>query len=315
MSMLARAVLLILLSLAFVRLAAAESDELAALRAKAERGNALAQYNLGLASIQGRLGPADPAEAFAWLTLASENGATGKALDSLLGNITDEQLTEGKRRLANYRTALTSRSSTASHISTPKLAPRSFSIEAPPATPGDGRSVPATRPPEPVPAPVATTPAEGLNFSAEAFAWLTLASEGGPTGKALDSLLGNITDKQLAEGRRRLELYRATLSAKYPPASHTNLTKSAPSAPGEIQTSPADGEDLSELVEARKELEQAHAGLARLESEATEAATTIARLNAELTATRQPPTAAQPATATPAAAEQPQPKETPAHQP
>ena len=119
-------------------LAAAEPAELAALRAKAEKGNALAQYNLGLAYAEGTLVPADIPEAFVWLSLASANGNMGKALDRVLENITDEQLAEGRRRLADYRNAL------AAHATVPVLspgtvrkpAPRGFSLAAnPPASP------------------------------------------------------------------------------------------------------------------------------------------------------------------------------------
>jgi hypothetical protein len=169
MSSSARVALLVLLMLGFARLVAAESGELVTLRAKAERGNALAQYNLGLVYVQGRLTPADPAEAFAWLTLASESGATGKALDSLLGKISDEQLAEGRRRLGTYRTALAARNATATatRSGTPKLAPRGFSIEPvpPPAPVSTESSATVTKAPAAVPVPINTSPAEGSGLS------------------------------------------------------------------------------------------------------------------------------------------------------
>lgn len=179
MSSSARVALLVLLMLGFVRLTAAGIDEVTSLRAKAEHGNALAQYNLGLIYVQGRLAPADPAEAFAWLTLASESGATGKALDSLLGKITDEQLAEGKKRLVAYRNALATKSAAVVR-STPKLAPRGFSIEpvAPPAPaatepaatvtkapPAAEPAVAAAKAPPPVSVPINTSPAEGSGLS------------------------------------------------------------------------------------------------------------------------------------------------------
>jgi TPR repeat protein len=167
MSSSARVALLVLLMLGFARLVAAESGELVALRAKAERGNALAQYNLGLVYVQGRLTPADPAEAFAWLTLASESGATGKALDSLLGTISDAQLAEGRRRLGNYRTALAARSSAAATHGTPKLASRGFTIEPVPPPPPASTEAPApvAKAPEAVVTPISTSPAEGNSLS------------------------------------------------------------------------------------------------------------------------------------------------------
>jgi TPR repeat protein len=167
MSTFVRVALLLSLVLGSARLGAAGSDELALLRVKAEQGNALAQYNLGLAYAEGRLAPADPAEAFAWFNLASEGGATGKALDSLLGNISDAQLTEGRRRLNTYRAALATRSSPLTTHAAPKLAPRGFSLEAPPTTPppAENPATPLTKVPEPVAPAITTTPAEGSNHS------------------------------------------------------------------------------------------------------------------------------------------------------
>ncbi|MBC7367662.1 MAG: SEL1-like repeat protein, partial [Undibacterium sp.] len=73
---------------------------LASLRQKAESGNAIAQYNLGLAYAQGRDTPADLSEAFVWLSLAADSGSTGRALDSLLRDLSPAQLSEGLRRLS-----------------------------------------------------------------------------------------------------------------------------------------------------------------------------------------------------------------------
>ena len=188
MSMPARVALLILLALGFVRLTGAEPDEIAALRLKAERGNALAQYNLGLAYAQGRLVPVDLSEAFVWLSLASESGATGKALDSVLGSITDKQLAEGRTRLGNYRTTLAAKNATAPPAHpTPKLASRGFSLEEPvtttPPASDTEPATPVTKAPEPVAPPLATSPAEGT-----------------PAG-------------ELAEARKNLEKARADLAS------------------------------------------------------------------------------------------------------
>src|SRR4051812_15938309 len=80
-----------------------EPAEIAALRAKADRGNAIAQYNLGLAYAQGRQVPLDLSEAFIWLSIASETGSTGRALETLLGSMNAEQINEGRRRLEALR--------------------------------------------------------------------------------------------------------------------------------------------------------------------------------------------------------------------
>lgn len=79
---------------------AALPPPLAALRAKAEAGNSIARYNLGVAYAQGREIPADPIEAFVWLNLAAESGIAGKDYDQLLQVITPAQLAEAKRRIA-----------------------------------------------------------------------------------------------------------------------------------------------------------------------------------------------------------------------
>jgi hypothetical protein len=167
MSMFARAALLILLTLGLARLTAAEPEELAALRAKAEKGSALAQYNLGLAYAEGRLAPVDLPEAFVWLSLASESGATGKALDGVLGSITDAQLAEGRRRLTAIRTAL-AKTAAANPGRGPRLTPRGFSLTATPATApatGDAETPDAIAKVPEADVPSATTPDDGATVS------------------------------------------------------------------------------------------------------------------------------------------------------
>ena len=169
MSQFTRLALLLIMAVSAGRVGAAEGDELAALRAKAEKGNALAQYNLGLAYTQGRLGPVDLPEAFVWLSLASERGTTGKALDSVLGSITDEQLTEGRRRLEIYHTALAAKLASASRSAAPRSGPRGFRIEEPATAAPESHEAepvaPATRPPESTPVAPAPSSAEGAGLS------------------------------------------------------------------------------------------------------------------------------------------------------
>ncbi len=167
MSSLTRLVLALLLLGTHVSLLAAEPAEVSALRAKAEKGNALAQYNLGLAYAQGQLVPADLPEAFVWLSLASENGATGKALDSVLGNISDAQLTEGRRRLGEFRAVLAARAAT-SIANHPVRRPqnRGFSLTASKASPATAQGInpvseaPVTKAPEAIVATEPTRPDE-----------------------------------------------------------------------------------------------------------------------------------------------------------
>jgi len=85
---------------------AADSTDLAALRTKAEQGNGVAQYNLGLAYADAQQPFADRVEAFVWLSLAADSGSTGKALTSLTEQMTPEQLAEGGRRLQQRRAQL-----------------------------------------------------------------------------------------------------------------------------------------------------------------------------------------------------------------
>jgi hypothetical protein len=86
----------------------AEEADLAQLRAKAEKGNVLAQYNLGLAYADGTLGPKDPVEAYVWLRLAADNGGTGTALGTLVHQMSIEDIAAGRRRLDELRTNMPS---------------------------------------------------------------------------------------------------------------------------------------------------------------------------------------------------------------
>jgi regulator of replication initiation timing len=94
------------LLLACPALVLAADANLAALRAKAEKGNAVAQYNLGLAYTTGETVPKDAIEAYVWLRLATENGATGKALGLLMGDMSPSELAAGKLRLDERRRAI-----------------------------------------------------------------------------------------------------------------------------------------------------------------------------------------------------------------
>lgn len=93
-----------LLATTFVLLAPAQQNEdFAALRAKAEKGNGIAQYNLGLAYAEGRGTATDRLEAYVWLSLARENGARGRALDNLIASFDQSALEMAKQRLAEHK--------------------------------------------------------------------------------------------------------------------------------------------------------------------------------------------------------------------
>lgn len=74
--------------------------EIEALRAKAANGNAIAQYNLGLAHADRNSPAYDPVEAYVWLNIAAENGATGKALETITASLSPSQIADGRNRLA-----------------------------------------------------------------------------------------------------------------------------------------------------------------------------------------------------------------------
>jgi nucleoid-associated protein YgaU len=99
--------LLCLLSLpVFTAFAALSPAELADLRSRAEAGEAQAQHALGLAFADPTDGSANVAEAYAWLTLAGEQGGSLEPLQRLLDRLTPAQLAEGKRILEARRAVL-----------------------------------------------------------------------------------------------------------------------------------------------------------------------------------------------------------------
>lgn len=147
-----------------------------ALRTKADRGNAIAQYTLGLAYADRRETIYDPAQAYAWLSVAANNGANGKALSTLISLLTPEQLADGKRRLAAL---------TASPIA-PAASPISATSETPAA-----------------PASVTEVDPDQKKLSAElAAAW-----------KENELLKSGLT-AQLADANKRVAIAEAALASK-----------------------------------------------------------------------------------------------------
>jgi len=72
--------------------ASISNEELAALLAKAEGGSGIAQYNLGLIYANQQEPVANIVEAYVWINLAADNGATGKALVLVSSQMTPEQI-------------------------------------------------------------------------------------------------------------------------------------------------------------------------------------------------------------------------------
>ena len=89
------------------------TEDLMALRAKAETGDGIAQHNLGLIYANPQESITDLVEAYAWLNLAADNGATGRSLLIVTRQMTPEEIADGKRRLDKIRTALAAKN--ASH--------------------------------------------------------------------------------------------------------------------------------------------------------------------------------------------------------
>jgi DNA repair exonuclease SbcCD ATPase subunit len=83
-----------------------EDADVAQLREKAERGNVIAQYNLGLDYAEGKAVPKDLVEAYVWLRLAADNGGTGTALSALVRQMSVDELAAGRARLDERRSAL-----------------------------------------------------------------------------------------------------------------------------------------------------------------------------------------------------------------
>lgn len=71
------------------------------LKRRAEKGEARAQYRLGLACHKGIGVDRDPVEAYKWFTLASKRGLKAAAieLDQLLPVLSPEQIADGRRRM------------------------------------------------------------------------------------------------------------------------------------------------------------------------------------------------------------------------
>jgi chromosome segregation ATPase len=126
------------------------ASDLATLRGNAERGDALAQYNLGIAYAEGRQMPSNPVEALVWLTLAAERGTTGKELGTLLVSLNAEQIAAAGRRLESIRaTNPNLRSTMVAAASQPPAASNTPSpiIAVPSGTSAPGTAIVAVRPP------------------------------------------------------------------------------------------------------------------------------------------------------------------------
>ena len=82
--------------------AATGPNDVAALRANAEKGNSVAQFILGLVCADPTEAAHDPAEAYVWLSLATASGYATQQLDALRASLTPAQLAAAQQRLADH---------------------------------------------------------------------------------------------------------------------------------------------------------------------------------------------------------------------
>ena len=236
----------------------AQDNEVAALRAKAEKGNAIAQYNLGLAYAEGRGVPADPIEAYAWLSLAMENGARGQALNFLITTLDNSTLAAARERLAEHRAARNLKPAPAAEPTMPVTSPTAHAATKPAAA-------------------AATTVASKSSLSSEvAQAWqeieflkteLARAKENSATADQLrherDALTAKLIDLSAESTTLRAEHERLqTLMSQ----TELGISEQSRLAQEKIQTAElrADGFNR-DLNDAKFELERAKATLSALQ--------------------------------------------------
>ena len=129
----------VLLALVTSVASAQDNGEITALRAKAEKGNGIAQYNLGLAYAEGRGVTADPLEAYVWLSLARENGMRGRALDNLVASLDKPTLEAAQQKLTDRKNRMGIKP-------TARVEPAPAAAPAPAAPPAETKPAPAADP-------------------------------------------------------------------------------------------------------------------------------------------------------------------------
>ncbi len=83
---------------------ASQGSHVDEIRAKAEMGDAKAQYNLGLMHLGGHFVTQDYVEAYKWFSLAADQAEKGALAyrEGMLALMTPEQITEAKIRAAAF---------------------------------------------------------------------------------------------------------------------------------------------------------------------------------------------------------------------
>ncbi len=106
-------------------------DDLSALLAKAQTGDGIAQHNLGLVYANSQEAISDLVEAYAWLNLAADNGATGRSLMIVTRQMTPEQVADGKRRFEQIRDAIAAKRAVPAPVLAAKVNPVSPVSDSP----------------------------------------------------------------------------------------------------------------------------------------------------------------------------------------
>jgi len=235
-------------------------SEIDSLTTKASRGNAIAQYTLGLALADPREPAYEPAQAYVWLSLASLNGTTSKALSTLTQQLSPADLAEGKRRLE---------AAIADPVS-PAISPITPSADANATSPVISRS----------PAPAADPEKLGIELAA--------------AQKEKELVKAELT-AQLADTRKRIAIAEAALQSKdreitLLSARLTDLNRalaggvppaSSPVPP--VTPAPAS----AELVSLRNERDQLQVSASATANELAELRAKFAKATAEVNAQRE----------------------------
>jgi chromosome segregation ATPase len=250
-------------TLAAAGLHAADND-LAALRAKAEKGNAIAQYNLGLAYAEGRGIPVDRVEAYLWLSLALDNGARGRALDALSTQLTPTELQTAKTRLAERRTANGHPAAVAETPAAPASAPAANTPAA------DGELAQARADKKQLSTELAAAWKEADQLKAElekAKAAATPADDTEQLRRERDSLSAKLTDlageiAALRTDRERLQKLAAQMQKEVSDARDVNRAYQEQARQSETRV----GELVRQSEQLHSELDRATQSLAALKS-------------------------------------------------
>lgn len=237
------------------------SAEVESLSTKANRGNAIAQYTLGLALADPREPAYEPAQAYVWLNLASLNGTSSKALSTLTQQLSPADLAEGKRRLEVV----------IADPNSPAISPIITSTDPNAASPVIARSS--------APTPSLTDP-EKLKIELAA-------------AQKEKELVKAELNAQLADTRKRIAIAEAALESKDREIAllGARLTDLKRAVTGSTSPTPSTGatpaSPPAEFISLRKERDQLQLAANAMNNELAELRTKSAKATAELSSQRE----------------------------